>query len=116
MPVLYHNPRCSKSRQALLMCDESNIDVDIHLYLKHSLSYNTLYSLLERLDGDVRKSVRLNDKKFQSVDSSELNFDDISSVALFLTNNGELMERPWYDSGHETIIGRPVEHLARYFR
>jgi len=116
MPVLYHNPRCSKSRHALLLCDESSVDVDVHLYLKHSLSYNTLYSLLERLDGDVRTSVRVNDKKFKLVDSSELDFDDISSIAFFLSNNGELMERPWYDSGNETVIGRPVEHLSRYLR
>ena len=116
MPVLYHNPRCSKSRQALSLCEESNLDVDIHLYLKDSLSYNTLKSLLERLAGDVRTSVRINDKKFKLADTSELNFDDISSIALFLSNNGELMERPWYDSGIETVIGRPIAQLARYIQ
>ena len=116
MPVLYHNPRCSKSRQAVLLFEESKIDVDIHLYLKDSLSYNTLKSLLERLDGDVRTSVRTKDKKFKLADTSNLNIDDITSIALFLSNNGELMERPWYDSGNETVIGRPISQLARYIQ
>ena len=113
MPVLYHNPRCSKSRQAVLMCAESAIDVDIHLYLKKPLDYDTLYSMLERLHGDVGQAVRWKDKAIQSIDTSDIDANDIESVARFLSEFGHLMERPWLDVGSVTMIGRPVENLAR---
>ena len=113
MPVLYHNPRCSKSRQAVLMCSESALDVEIHLYLKEPLDYDTLYSMLERLQGDIGQAVRWNDKTIQNIDTTGIDANDIESVARFLSENGHFMERPWLDDGTVTMIGRPVENLAR---
>ena len=114
MAVLYHNPRCSKSRQALKLCQDSKIDVEIHLYLDEPLSYETLISLIERLDGESKMAIRFKDKKFKLADSSELDVEDNSSIAMFLSKNGHLMERPWLDVGTATAIGRPVENLLRY--
>ena len=114
MAVLYHNPRCSKSRQALAMCQDSNIDVEIHLYLDEPLSYATLLSLIERLDGESKMAIRFKDKKFKLADSTELDVEDKSSIAQFLSKNGHLMERPWLDIGAATAIGRPVEKLLRF--
>ena len=114
MAVLYHNPRCSKSRQALTMCQDSKIAVEIHPYLDEPLSYATLLSLLERLDGESKMAIRFKDKKFKLAESAELDVEDNSSIALFLSKNGHLMERPWLDVGTATAIGRPVENLLRY--
>ncbi len=96
------------------MCQDSKIDVEIHPYLDEPLSYATLLSLIERLDGESKMAIRFKDKKFKFADSEELDVGDNSSIALFLSKNGHLMERPWLDVGTATAIGRPVENLLRY--
>lgn len=114
MPVLYHNPRCSKSRQALQFLLERNVDVDIRLYLKTPLDYDTLHDLLSRLVGDIHLAVRSNDKAFKALDTSAVDFANIEDVARFLSENAQCIERPWFDDGTNSIIARPVENLAPY--
>tara|TARA_B110000467_G_C18140674_1_gene378570 strand:- start:115 stop:657 length:543 start_codon:yes stop_codon:yes gene_type:complete len=112
MAILYHNPRCSKSRQAVALCTEANTDVAIHLYRASPLDYETIFSLLSRLDGDISKAIRWNDKAFKELESPEVDETSIESVSRFLSHHGHLMERPWLDVGTSTRIGRPVETLS----
>ena len=104
MALLYHNPRCSKSRQAVALCEESQLDVTI-------LDYDTIHSLLLRLDGDIKQAIRWKDKAFKELDSPDIDSTSIESIANFLVLHGNLMERPWLDTGKITRIGRPVEVL-----
>ena len=114
MPVLYHNPRCSKSRAAVALCEASNLDVEIHLYLVNPLSKRVLHDVLSRLDGPVSAAIRRKDPKFKEVDSSELDTESLNPVVEFLSNYGHLMERPLLDTGVISIIGRPLEHLEAH--
>ena len=111
MALLYHNPRCSKSRQAVALCEESPFDVTIHHYLTSPLDYDTIHSLLQRLDGDIKQAIRWKDKAFKVLDSPDIDSTSIESIANFLVLHGNLMERPWLDTGKITRIGRPVEVL-----
>ena len=45
MALLYHNPRCSKSRQALALCESSPLEVKVEHYLTTPLDYDTIHSL-----------------------------------------------------------------------
>lgn len=112
MSILYHNPRCSKSREAVALCEASPHDVKIHLYLNSPLDYGTLHSLLSRLDGELHLAVRWNDKSFKAIANPDVDRNSIDSIARFLSKNGHLMERPWLDNGVFTRIGRPVENLV----
>tara|TARA_B100000459_G_scaffold147365_1_gene116723 strand:+ start:3394 stop:3744 length:351 start_codon:yes stop_codon:yes gene_type:complete len=112
MAIIYHNPRCSKSRQAVALCESSSLDVDVHLYLKSPLDYETIHSLLSRLDGDIHNAIRWKDKAFKELDSADIDPTSIESIARFLSEHGHLMERPWLDDGTVTRIGRPVELLC----
>jgi arsenate reductase len=111
MITLYHNPRCSKSRQALAMCEASSMNVQVHLYLNNPLSSTEIRSVLSRLQGPLNNAIRLKDPKFKSVDSSSLEPSKIDSVVAFLTEHGHLMERPLLDTGLISCVGRPVELL-----
>ncbi|MFL2949697.1 MAG: arsenate reductase family protein [Candidatus Poseidoniaceae archaeon] len=111
MTTLYHNPRCSKSRQALAMCEASDASVHIHLYLIEPLTKEVLASMISRLDGPLSSLIRTKDPKFKLVDSSKLHVDNADSVADFLSLHGHLMERPLLDNGKVSRIGRPVERL-----
>lgn len=113
MPVLYHNPRCSKSRQAAQLCADSSLDVDIHLYLSKPLNFDTLLSMLTRLDGDIAEAVRWKDTGIKLIDTSNVDRGDVESLAIFLSEHGQFMERPWFDDGTVTMIGRPVDRLNR---
>ncbi len=111
MAILYHNPRCSKSRQALALCVASPRNVSVHFYLSTPLDYETLLSLLSRLEGEMSSAIRWNDSAFKEVDSLNIDRMSAESIASFLSLNGHLMQRPWLDNGHTTRIGRPVESL-----
>jgi len=113
MPVLYHNPRCSKSRQAALLCADSPLDIEIHHYLSQPLDFDTLHSMLTRLDGDVGESVRWKDNGLKLIDTTNVDRGNIESIARFLAEHGQFMQRPWLDDGTITVIGRPVERLNR---
>ncbi|MDA9117170.1 hypothetical protein N9J16_00310 [Candidatus Poseidoniaceae archaeon] len=114
MMTLYHNPRCSKSRQALAMCEASSLDVQIHLYLNKPLSSGELRSILSRLHGPLKNAIRLKDPKFKSVDSSTLEPANLESAVDFLSKHGHLMERPLLDTGSISCVGRPVELLLPF--
>ena len=111
LTILYHNPRCSKSREALALCEASLREVQVHAYLTKPLDYDTLYSLLSRLDGELHTAIRWKDKSFKEMINHDVDRTSIDSIARFLSNNGHLMERPWLDNGTFTRIGRPVEAL-----
>lgn len=113
MPVLYHNPRCSKSRQAVQLCADSALDIDIHLYLLEPLDFVTLHSMLSRLDGDIARAVRWKDTGLKLIDTTKVDRGSVDSLAQFLSEHGQYMERPWFDDGTVTVIGRPVERLNR---
>ena len=112
MAVLYHNPRCSKSRSAVALCEASSQSVAIRLYLTDPLDKSELLDVYSRLEQPLSSSIRMKDPKFKLVDSTSLNPDDLHSVVEFLRLHGHLMERPLYDNGVISVIGRPVELLA----
>ena len=111
MITLYHNPRCSKSRQALAMCDASPKEVVVHLYLSNPLSKDEIHSVLSRFQGTLKSAIRMKDPKFKTVDASSLDPTNIESVVEFLTKHGHLMERPLLDTGVISCVGRPVDLL-----
>ena len=114
MTVLYHNPRCSKSRAAVALCEASDLDVEIHLYLKDLLSKEVLQDVLSRLDGPISTVIRTNDAKFKEVDATSLDLNSLDSVVGLLSKHGHLMERPLLDTGVISVLGRPLEHLEAH--
>ena len=99
---LYHNPRCSKSRQAVQLLRERNIKFEEHLYLKLGIHDDDI-DLLSHLPNIVR----IND-----IDKSERdNVEDPKEVKLMLTNNPKIMQRPVLIDEGRAIIGRPPENI-----
>ena len=114
MMVLYHNPRCSKSRAAVALCEASDLDVEIHLYLKNPLPEEVLQDVLSRFDGPISTAIRTKDAKFKEVDATSLDLNSLDSVVGFLSTHGHLMERPLLDTGVISVLGRPIEHLEAH--
>ena len=99
---LYHNPRCSKSRQAVQLLRERNIKFEEYLYLTLGIHDEDI-DLLSHLPSIVR----IND-----VDQSERdNVEDPKEVKSMLINNPKIMQRPVLVNEGRAIIGRPPESI-----
>ena len=100
----YHNPRCSKSRQALALLAERGVDVEIVRYLEAGIVEDDL-ELLASLDGIVRK------KEAGSEAMAALH--SVDDVAALLKSNPKVLERPVLVANGQAVIGRPPEDVLQ---
>lgn len=108
--TIYHNPRCSKSRQTLTLLEEKGITPSIVKYLETPPDSNTLSSLLAMLDLEPRQLMRTKETEY-----TELNLADqaLSSDQLIqaMIDNPRLIERPIVVTNGKAAIGRPPEQV-----
>ncbi len=105
--TIYHNPRCSKSRQALAILNDNNVEVEIKEYLKETPTEEELKLLLNKLHlkpvDIVRKDEKIFKEKFKGME-----FNDWEWIKI-LIENPILIQRPIIIKGNKAIIGRPPE-------
>jgi len=107
--TLYHNPRCSKSRQALALLDEAGVDYQTRLYLKEPLDATEIKTLIAQLDVPASALVRTKEADYAA---SGLSADSAAdAIANALAAYPKLMERPLLSDGKSARIGRPPEHI-----
>jgi arsenate reductase len=107
--TLYHNPRCSKSRQALALLEEHGAEVKIRRYLDEPLNEDELRDLMSRLDADGERLVRTQEPEWQELEDT--NLQDQEQVISAIVRHPKLMERPIADDGKRAVIGRPPEDV-----
>ncbi|WP_163557174.1 arsenate reductase (glutaredoxin) [Halomonas sp. NO4] len=111
MPItLYHNPRCSKSRQALALLEERGIEVRQRRYLDEPPSEAELRDLLSRLDADGHALVRTQEAEWKAMDP-EVDLSDQEQVIAAIVAHPRLLERPIADDGERAVLGRPPEDV-----
>ena len=113
--VIYHNPRCSKSRQTLTILEDNGIDVDIIEYLKESPNKETLLQIINLLDINPRDLIRKGEAVYKE---KGLNRDDLTDDDLvqFMVDNPILIERPIVYNDNRAIIGRPPENVLIFLK
>lgn len=104
--VIYHNPRCSKSRQALNILKESGIDAEVVEYLKTPLSEAQLEKLYKQLGGEGRNMIRTKELEFKQL---QVDLDNPQDLVTAIAKLPKLMERPIVVRGDRAVIGRPPE-------
>ena len=105
MTVYYHNPRCTKSKQAFAMLTERGLDFETRLYLEQPLTTKEILDLFEGYDGDIKDFVR--DKESQEAGFS---FQaDPNAMAVLLVQFPKALQRPILYKDGKTVIGRPAE-------
>jgi len=116
MFTIYHNPRCSKSRQTLALLEEqaqqTKQEITIVEYLKTPLNQNDITRLLAQLNCSPLEMMRTKESEF-----SEQNLKEASEEQLVtaMANTPKLIERPIVSNGNKAIIGRPPENVLTFF-
>jgi arsenate reductase len=106
---IYHNPRCSKSRQGLSILNEAKIDFEIIEYLKTPLSKNEIIDIVSKLKIEPIDLIRKNEADWKN------NFkgQDLSNEQIInaMVTYPKLIERPIVIHGNKAVIGRPPEKI-----
>lgn len=114
MWTIYHNPRCSKSRQTLQLLQEKGLEPEVVLYLETPPSAQTLNEILARLGTDARDLMRTGEALY-----GQLNLQDktLSEAQLIdaMAKNPILIQRPIVVKGDKAAIGRPPEAVLELF-
>jgi len=109
MIEIYHNPRCSKSRQGLAIIEESGKDFKIIKYLDEKLNSEELEIIISKLGIKPIDLVRKNEAIWKSDYKGKTLSDKEIIDAMRL--NPKLIERPIVINGDKAVIGRPTESI-----
>lgn len=107
--TLFHNPRCSKSRQAKALLDERGIDYTTRLYLNEPLDRKELKALVDQLGIDATDLLRTKEADYKTAGLSKSSSSDEALTAM--ATYPKLMERPILTSAKGARIGRPPEAI-----
>jgi arsenate reductase len=109
---IYHNPRCSKSRQTLQLIKDAGAEVEIIEYLKDIPTAEELKMILMKLHlapkDVIRKGEAIYKEKFKN---SDFNDDEWIKVML---EYPKLIERPIVTKGNKAVLGRPPENVLEF--
>ena len=108
--VLYHNPRCSKSRGALDLLQENGIEPEIVRYLDEPLDADALRGLVRKLGIAPRALLRTKEDEYRSLNLADESLDD-DSIIDAMAAHPRLIERPILVRGDRAVIGRPPERV-----
>ncbi len=107
---IYHNPRCSKSRQTLQLLEEQGIQAEVIEYLKKPPSAAELDKVLNLLNIEPRALMRTKEAEYKE---TGMNNPDLDRAALIagMVATPKLIERPIVIANGKAAIGRPPENV-----
>ncbi|QQN50579.1 arsenate reductase (glutaredoxin) [Stutzerimonas balearica] len=108
--ILYHNPRCSKSRGALELLQARGMEPTIVRYLDTPPSEAELHALLAKLGLSARQLLRTGEEEYQSLGLADTALTDAQIIAA-MARHPRLIERPILIAGDKAVIGRPPERV-----
>jgi arsenate reductase (glutaredoxin) len=108
--VIYHNPRCSKSRQTLALLEEKGVAPRIVDYLKTPPSADELQAILAKLGLKPREILRTGEPAYRELGLDDPSLGDAALLAA-MAAHPILIERPIVVAGQKAAIGRPPENV-----
>ena len=108
--TIYHNPRCSKSRQTLALLEEQGISPTVVHYLDSPPDAATLKQLLAGLGLQPRELMRRKEAVYSELNLADAGLSDDELIAAMIANP-ILIERPIVVAGERCAIGRPPESV-----
>lgn len=111
MITIYHNPRCSKSREGKKVLETSGKEFEVREYLKDPLTESELHGLLKKLNIAPIELVRTEEKvwkeKFGDRDLTD------KELVRVMVENPKLIQRPIVEKNGHAVVGRPAENIKK---
>ncbi len=109
MITIYHNPRCSKSRQALALIEEKGITPTVVKYLETPLTESDIKNLLKLLGKTAHEIIRDKEEDYKNCGLSK--DSDEATLIKAMIKHPKLIERPIVVKEKHAVIGRPPENV-----
>ena len=109
---LFHNPRCSKSRQALNLLEKEKENFEVFKYLDEKLEKNFLKEIIQKLGMRPRDLLRTGESAYKENNLKDSNISE-EEIINFMIEYPKLIERPIYVKGSKAIVGRPPENVLK---
>lgn len=108
--TIYHNPRCTKSRQTLQLLNDQGFEPEVVKYLDTPPDADTLKRILKQLGLAPRELMRRKEPLYKelALDNSSLTDDELIQAMI---DNPKLIERPIVVAGSKAALGRPPENV-----
>lgn len=110
--TIWHNPRCSKSREALALLEGRGVDVTVRLYLDDPPDADTLRAVLKKLRMPPRELLRRKEEAYKALGLADESLSDDALIDAMVAHP-KLIERPVVLVGKRAALGRPPEDVLR---
>ncbi|HEY7773786.1 MAG TPA: arsenate reductase (glutaredoxin) [Marinagarivorans sp.] len=107
--TIYHNPRCSKSRQTLALLEENGVAPEVKLYLNDVPTSVELKAILKKLAIPARELLRQKEPDYKALKLADPNLSEDDVIDAMIAQP-KLIERPIVICGNKAVLGRPPEN------
>jgi arsenate reductase len=112
MITIWHNPKCSKSREALSILEQKGVKSEVFKYLDTPPSRDEIVSVLQKLGISARALMRTKENLYKELGLAQVS--DEAKLIDALAEYPKLIERPIVIEGNRAVIGRPVEKVIEF--
>jgi len=105
---IYHNPRCSKSRETLKLLQDHGVEPEVVLYLETPPTEAELETLLSQLGLSARELLRSGEEAYQTLNLKDPALTDQQLIQA-MVEHPKLIQRPIVVKGDRAALGRPPE-------
>ena len=109
--TIWHNPRCSKSRQTLQLLRDNDVEPEIVEYLKSTPSADEIRDVLKTLGIEARALMRTKESVYKELGLKDV--DDEAALIQAMVDNPALIERPVVLKDGKAALGRPPEDVLK---
>ena len=111
---IYHNPRCSKSRNTLALLEEQGVNAEVVKYLETPPNKEELKALLKMLGMTARELMRTKEEVYKELGLKDVTDEEALIEAMLA--NPKLIERPIVVKNGKAVIGRPIENVVELLK
>ncbi len=112
--VIYHNPRCSKSRATLAILEQQQADFSVIKYLENPPSESQIKDLLTELNSGIRDILRTAEDDYKQQGFADTALSETELITK-LCQFPKVMERPIVSYNGHAVVGRPPENVLSLF-
>ena len=109
--IIYHNPRCSKSRGSFAILEEKGFDIEEIRYLETPPSKEVLAELCQMMNVQPLDIIRTGETLFKELELTQNDKKTDNEWLDILVSNPQLIERPIIRIGNKAVMGRPPENI-----